>query len=55
MYRSIHTGETPYQCSQADTAFAFNVDLLRHLRRHNDEKPYQCSQCDKAFPTISEP
>ena len=45
----IHTGETPFPCTQCDKAFSRKGNLQSHMRVHTGEKPYRCSNCDNAF------
>ena len=45
----IHTGETPFPCTQCDKAFSRKGNLQSHMRVHTEGKPYSCSNYDKAF------
>ena len=46
LFKSTHSEERQYRCSQCDSS---QCDLKIHLSTLSVEKPYQCSQCKKAF------
>ena len=46
----IHSGETPYQCTECDKSFKERRSLTDHLRVHSGEpQPYVCDVCSKSF------
>lgn len=47
----IHTGETPYLCSECGKGFKNSSNLRQHLKRHSGIKPFACKLCPKTFCT----
>ncbi|XP_068086901.1 oocyte zinc finger protein XlCOF19 [Anabrus simplex] len=42
-------GAPCFCCSVCSDVLAGNLDLLRHLKRHNEDRPFKCGHCGKLF------
>ena len=45
----IHSGESPYLCSECGKVFNNNGNLRQHMLRHRDTKQFVCTECPSKF------
>lgn len=39
----------PFQCDKCDEAYVLEVQLLRHMKKHDEHRPHKCKLCNKTF------